>query len=159
MVNTEKKRTISWLTELFIPPPATKWALQIWLTCMWFGMSWRGTWCPWFCPTPSTALREARRLFTSTTCLRSSSRLSPASYLANLSSLSMWANGKSTVALPKHDSCSFEKLLKYHISRAPAPFPQGIPTLVNRHDRNYEIILKDVKAKVNQVSCDIQYSR
>uniref|UniRef100_UPI0037E8EFFF E3 ubiquitin-protein ligase rnf213-alpha n=1 Tax=Semicossyphus pulcher TaxID=241346 RepID=UPI0037E8EFFF len=26
----------------------------------------------------------------------------------------------------------------------------GIPTLVNRHDRNYEIILKDVKAKVNQ---------
>ncbi|KAK2833428.1 hypothetical protein Q5P01_017317 [Channa striata] len=26
----------------------------------------------------------------------------------------------------------------------------GIPTLVNRHDRNYEIILKDVKAKVEQ---------
>ncbi|XP_075942052.1 E3 ubiquitin-protein ligase rnf213-alpha-like isoform X1 [Anarhichas minor] len=26
----------------------------------------------------------------------------------------------------------------------------GIPTLVNRHDRNYEIILKDVKAKVQQ---------
>ncbi|XP_071329691.1 E3 ubiquitin-protein ligase rnf213-alpha [Trachinotus anak] len=26
----------------------------------------------------------------------------------------------------------------------------GIPTLVNRHDRNYEIILKDVKAKVKQ---------
>ncbi|XP_029997116.1 E3 ubiquitin-protein ligase rnf213-alpha-like isoform X2 [Sphaeramia orbicularis] len=26
----------------------------------------------------------------------------------------------------------------------------GIPTLVNRHDRNYEIIFKDVKAKVNQ---------
>ncbi|XP_068605931.1 E3 ubiquitin-protein ligase rnf213-alpha [Brachionichthys hirsutus] len=26
----------------------------------------------------------------------------------------------------------------------------GIPTLVNRHDRNYEIILKDVKAKVHQ---------
>ncbi|XP_068434126.1 E3 ubiquitin-protein ligase rnf213-alpha isoform X2 [Clinocottus analis] len=26
----------------------------------------------------------------------------------------------------------------------------GIPTLVNRHDRNYEIILKDVKTKVHQ---------
>ncbi|XP_023265809.1 E3 ubiquitin-protein ligase RNF213 [Seriola lalandi dorsalis] len=26
----------------------------------------------------------------------------------------------------------------------------GIPTLVNRHDRNYDIILKDVKAKVKQ---------
>ncbi|XP_078017826.1 E3 ubiquitin-protein ligase rnf213-alpha isoform X1 [Epinephelus lanceolatus] len=26
----------------------------------------------------------------------------------------------------------------------------GIPTLVNRHDRNYEVILKDVKAKVQQ---------
>ncbi|XP_042360235.1 E3 ubiquitin-protein ligase rnf213-alpha [Plectropomus leopardus] len=26
----------------------------------------------------------------------------------------------------------------------------GIPTLVNRHDRNYEIILKDIKAKVQQ---------
>ncbi|KAM4716889.1 E3 ubiquitin-protein ligase rnf213-alpha-like [Anableps anableps] len=26
----------------------------------------------------------------------------------------------------------------------------GIPTLVNRHDRNYEIILRDVKAKVKQ---------
>ncbi|XP_029014016.1 E3 ubiquitin-protein ligase rnf213-alpha isoform X2 [Betta splendens] len=26
----------------------------------------------------------------------------------------------------------------------------GIPTLVNRHDRNYEIILRDVKAKVQQ---------
>uniref|UniRef100_A0AAQ5Y0G2 RING-type E3 ubiquitin transferase n=1 Tax=Amphiprion ocellaris TaxID=80972 RepID=A0AAQ5Y0G2_AMPOC len=26
----------------------------------------------------------------------------------------------------------------------------GIPTLVNRHDRNYEIILKDVKTKVSQ---------
>lgn len=37
-------------------------------------------------------------------------------------------------------------------------FKQGIPTLVNRHDRNYEIILKDVKAKVQQVS-DIQCSR
>lgn len=30
--------------------------------------------------------------------------------------------------------------------------PQGIPTLVNRHDRNYEIILKDVKEKVKQAS-------
>ncbi|XP_034448201.1 E3 ubiquitin-protein ligase rnf213-alpha isoform X1 [Hippoglossus hippoglossus] len=28
----------------------------------------------------------------------------------------------------------------------------GIPTLVNRHDRNYEIILKDVKTKVKQDS-------
>uniref|UniRef100_A0A3Q2E155 RING-type E3 ubiquitin transferase n=1 Tax=Cyprinodon variegatus TaxID=28743 RepID=A0A3Q2E155_CYPVA len=27
---------------------------------------------------------------------------------------------------------------------------QGIPTLVNRHDRNYEIIIRDVKAKVKQ---------
>ncbi|KAF7667968.1 hypothetical protein LDENG_00038400 [Lucifuga dentata] len=26
----------------------------------------------------------------------------------------------------------------------------GLPTLVNRHDRNYEIILKDVKAKIKQ---------
>lgn len=31
-------------------------------------------------------------------------------------------------------------------------FLQGIPTLVNRHDRNYEIIIRDVKAKVKQVS-------
>lgn len=32
---------------------------------------------------------------------------------------------------------------------------QGIPTLVNRHDRNYEIILRDVKVKVKQVSYQI----
>lgn len=35
--------------------------------------------------------------------------------------------------------------------------PQGIPTLVNRHDRNYEIILRDIKAKVPQVSRDLQW--
>lgn len=29
---------------------------------------------------------------------------------------------------------------------------QGIPTLVNRHDRDYKIILRDVKTKVKQVS-------
>ena len=29
---------------------------------------------------------------------------------------------------------------------------QGIPTLVNRHERDYVIILKDVKEKVEQVS-------
>lgn len=35
--------------------------------------------------------------------------------------------------------------------------PQGIPTLVNRHDRNYEVILRDIKAKVPQVSRDLQW--
>ncbi len=34
---------------------------------------------------------------------------------------------------------------------------QGIPTLVNRQDRNYEIIFKDVKSKVQQVSYIIYY--
>ena len=29
---------------------------------------------------------------------------------------------------------------------------QGIPTLVNRHERDYAIILKEVKGKVEQVS-------
>lgn len=40
----------------------------------------------------------------------------------------------------------------------PVPLPQGIPTLVNRQDRNYEIILRDIKAKVPQVSWDVQYN-
>lgn len=81
---------VSWLTCLSLPA-ATKWALRTWLTCTWSVMSWRGTWCPWFCPTPSTALREARRLFTSTTYRKSNSKSSPASYWANLSLLWMWA--------------------------------------------------------------------
>ncbi len=34
---------------------------------------------------------------------------------------------------------------------------QGIPTLVNRQDRNYEIIFKDVKSKVQQVRYIIYY--
>ena len=112
------------VTALFTFPPATKWALQIWPTCMWSGMSWRGTWCPWFCPTPSTASREARRPFTSTTCPRSSSRSSPASYSANLSSLSMWAN-------EKHRNYSYF-LLKNGLniisySSCLCPFPTGNP--------------------------------
>lgn len=34
---------------------------------------------------------------------------------------------------------------------------QGVPTLVNRQDRNYEIIFKDVKSKVQQVSYIVYY--
>lgn len=72
----------------------------------------------------------------------------------------MWANGenhsgfycKATAdCLEKCQNTIFLVLLSL--------FLQGIPTLVNRHDRNYEIILKDVKAKVEQVSCDIKNSR
>lgn len=47
------------------------------------------------------------------------------------------------------------KIVKMTCFLMPVPLPQGIPTLVNRHDRNYEIILRDIKAKVPQVSWDV----
>lgn len=37
----------------------------------------------------------------------------------------------------------------------PPPPTQGIPTLVNRYERNYEVILRDLKAKVPQVRGNI----
>ncbi|XP_026181025.1 E3 ubiquitin-protein ligase rnf213-alpha-like isoform X2 [Mastacembelus armatus] len=50
--------------------------------------------------------------------------------------------------------CDLPKIQQQIVSRfllgKPLITLNGIPTLVNRHDRNYEIILKDVKAKVQQ---------
>ncbi|KAK5599708.1 hypothetical protein CRENBAI_016743 [Crenichthys baileyi] len=43
-----------------------------------------------------------------------------------------------------------QQIISHFLLGKPLITLNGIPTLVNRHDRNYEIILKDVKAKVKQ---------
>lgn len=68
--------------------------------------------------------------------------------------------GKPLITLNVREFIYFFLHLTYKIVKMtrflmPVPSPQGIPTLVNRHDRNYEIILRDIKAKVPQVSCNI----
>ncbi|XP_056144422.1 E3 ubiquitin-protein ligase rnf213-alpha [Lampris incognitus] len=45
-----------------------------------------------------------------------------------------------------------QQILTHFLHGKPLITLNGIPTLVNRHDRNYEIILKDVKDKVKQDS-------
>nr|XP_019957387.1 PREDICTED: E3 ubiquitin-protein ligase RNF213 [Paralichthys olivaceus] len=43
-----------------------------------------------------------------------------------------------------------QQIVSHFLLGKPLITLNGIPTLVNRHDRNYEIILKDVKTKVEQ---------
>ncbi|XP_028310203.1 E3 ubiquitin-protein ligase rnf213-alpha [Gouania willdenowi] len=43
-----------------------------------------------------------------------------------------------------------QQLISHFLLGKPLITLTGIPTLVNRHDRNYEIILKDVSAKIKQ---------
>uniref|UniRef100_A0A672LJI2 Ring finger protein 213 n=1 Tax=Sinocyclocheilus grahami TaxID=75366 RepID=A0A672LJI2_SINGR len=51
-----------------------------------------------------------------------------------------------------------QQILTRFLQGKPLITLNGIPTVVNRQDRNYEIIFKDVKGKVPQVSCIICFS-